>query len=140
MKNKLIKFLGGYTELNDFIENLDTAEKYRLLTLAVKKSFNTIGSDDILKENGVGQWMFQGKPITKATQDLIKAEAQQFLGTTLWRVLQADVQWQANRKMFILAENEVQVVAGKLWTYTLDCLRTRLASLSEGSGLFKNKK
>lgn len=142
MKTKLIHILGGYSSIEDAIDAIkvkDSKEKYEILTLAVKKLFNTIGSDDILKQNLYGQWMFQGKTMNKAQQDLIKAEAKIFVDSALWKILQADIQYQANKKMFTLATTEMQIAAGKLWTYTLDCIKTRLTSLNKDSALFNKE-
>ncbi len=140
MRDWVIKKLGGYPTIEDAIEGItQDKDKYTILTLAVKRLFNTIGSDDILKTNEVGQWMHEGKIMTDAKARLIQAEAKQLLDTTLWKILQDDVKYQANRKMFLLAENEMQLVSGKLWMYTLDAFKTRLESLSKGSGLFNSK-
>jgi hypothetical protein len=137
----IIRKLGGYPDINsaiDGIREVDYQEKYRILTLAVKKLFNTIGADDILRVHETGQWMFKGKALSKGEQDLLAAEATQFLNTKLWEILQADVKYQANRKMFILAKSEIDLIAGKLWEYTLDAFTTRLESMKSGSALFNS--
>ncbi len=139
LKIWIITKLGGYPTIDDAIEAIKAKpgpERTRVLTLAVKHLFNTIGADDILQVHPDGTWTVEGKPIPKVTRDLLVAEATQFLGTTLWRVLQTDIKYQANRKIFILATDEMQLTAGKLWTYTFDALRTRLNSLQKGSGDF----
>ena len=143
MKNWLIEKLGGFADIDSAIEAIkekDGKEKYRILSLAVKNLFNTISSEDILKENEYGQWRFQDKLLQDEEKKLLIEETKQFLNTRLWKVLQKDVEYQANKKMFILAENEIQVAAGKLFLYALDAFRTRLASIQKGSGTFNSKK
>jgi len=143
MKAWLIQRLGGYPDIDSAVEAIrdrDLLEKYKILTLAVKKLFNTIGAEDILHENEFGQWLASGKPISEGEKKLLQAEAVQLLGMKLWKVLQDDVKYQANKKMFILAENEMQVATGKFWLYTLDTMKTRLESLNRGKGSFNSNK
>ena len=136
MKTKLIEKLGGYPTVEDAIESIKSREdKNTILTLAVKRLFNTISEDDILKEKD-GQWFFMGRAISEGEKKLLISEAKTFLSMKLWDIIQKDISYQANRKMFLLAENELDIISGKLWTYTLDCIRTRLKSMSEESGRF----
>lgn len=140
LKQKIIKKLGGFIDFDDFLDSeVDYKVKNYILTLAVKKLYNTIGSEDVLKVHDTGQWMFQGRPISEGEKTLLIAEATQLLETKLWQVLQNDIKFQANRKMFLLAENELQITAGKMWLYTLDAFNTRLKSMKSGSALFNNK-
>ena len=124
MKNKLIKLLGGYT-------------KDEVLTRAVKKLYNTIGSEDILREE-MGQWTINGKPINDAIKKLLVSEAQIFLKSRLWQGLQTDIKYRANKVMFEKAQTEQDLIAGKLWLYTIDSIKTRLESLVKGSGRFNS--
>jgi len=124
MKNKLIKLLGGYT-------------KDEVLTRAVKKLYNTIGSEDILREE-MGQWTINGKPINDAIKKLLVSEAQIFLKSRLWQVLHTDIKYRANKVMFEKAQTEQDLIAGKLWLYTIDSIKTRLESLVKGSGRFNS--
>lgn len=136
--NWLIKKLGGFSDLDEYLESKGKEEKVYVLTLAVKRLFNTIGSEDILKVNEVGQWQFEGKLITEQEKSILIAEATQFLEMKLWKVLQKDIQWQTNRKMFLLAKTEDELTAGKLWLLTLDAFKTRLQSMRKGNGSFNN--
>ena len=128
MKQKLIVKLLEWSGEKDFI-----------LTLLVKRLFNTIGSEDILTEDVNGNWTIGGKVINDVNKKLLQAEAKQLLSSKLWSVLQTDVKHQANKKMFEKAENALDITAGKLWVYTLDCFKTRLESLMNESGYFNRK-
>lgn len=138
----LIEKLGGFPTIDaaiDAVREQDTANKYRILTLAVKKLFNTISSDDILRiHKPTGEWMYKNRVLSKGERDLLAAEAKLFLGSKLWEILKDDIRYQANRKMFILSKSEIDIIAGKLWTYTLEGFTTRLESLSEHSATFNN--
>lgn len=140
----LIEKLGGYPDIASAIEAIkekDYKERYKILTLAVQKLFNTIGADDILQvQEGTGQWIFKGKALTDGEKSLLIAEANQFLGSKLWNILKADIEYQANKKMFRESESTEHLTAGKFWLFTLDAFKTRLKSMQSGSGLFNSKK
>ena len=115
MKAWIINKLGGYTE-------------EEVLTTAVKDLYNTISKDDVLQTKGA--WTVGGKPLPSGKQKLIIAEARVFLKTTLWDVLQKDISYKANKSMFESSTSEQDLVAGKLWLYTLDCIRTKLNDIT----------
>jgi len=141
MRQLLINLLGGYASIDEAIyaiQRLDDKQKYTILSLAVAKLFNTITVEDILqvKEDG---WYFVGRRVTDEEQKMLVSQASGFIDSKLWAVLKADIQYQANKKMYLLATNEVQVATGKLWTLMLDAFQTRLRSLKQGSGSFNQK-
>lgn len=155
MRRWLIEKLGGYPTAAHAIAHLtneqifdallatvDIAtleEKHRMLTKAVKKLFNTIGPDDILKTHTVNkdnrlvpiQWVFEGKPMRQEQIDLLKAEAKQWADTFLWKVLQKELKYHANRKMYIESQEVIDIVAGKLLVYYIDVISTRLKRMLE---------
>lgn len=137
-----IKAVGGFRTVDEAIEHIRSMqlkEREVVLTLAVKKLFNTVGADDILKPAPGGQWMLEGKLLNKGQVEMLMHEAAQFEQTLLWKVLQKDVLYQVNRKMYLLAENDLQVVTAKFWLYTFDTMKTRLRSMAQGSALFNKK-
>ncbi len=139
-KHKLIHILGGYVTAKEAIEAVEAKnERRELLTAAVKRLYNTIGADDILHVNEAGQWLLEGKQMEEAFKKILVAEAEQFTKTSLWRVLQMDIKYQANKKMFTTSTDPSQMDVGKSWTYILDAIKTRLNSLSEGKGVFNSK-
>jgi len=138
MKEWLIKKLGGYTEqgfltTDDFIEHvrsLGLREKNVILTLAVRRLFNTISEDDILKQNSDNTWMFEGKPLTKGEINSLKMQAKDYVGSRLYKVISKDITYQANRKMFIDSQGEIDLTAGKLLLFYNDIVNTRLKNMS----------
>lgn len=115
---------------------LGTNERKEILTLAVKELYNTIGPDDILRQNDKGEWLAEDKIISEAEKKLLISEANQFLSTRLWKILQADIKYQANKKMYLESQSDDDITFGKMWSYTLDVVKTRLQSLRKGSGHF----
>lgn len=142
LRTLLIEKLGGYATVDDAIDAIPTKElkqRNQILTLAVKKLFNTIDADDILKAGAPGQWIFEGKILSKAQVQMLIAEAAQLEQTLLWKVLKKDILYQANRKMYLHAENDLHVVTAKFWLYTFDAFRTRMKSIAEASPTFNDK-
>lgn len=138
----LIEILGGYPDAESAIDAVDDmAMRRRLLTLAVRRLFNTIGPDDILKvHDDKRTWLFKGKPLLEVEQNLLIAEAKTFLNSKLWQIFEADICWQANRKTFLLAKDDLDMIAGKSILYTLDIMKTRLKSMESGFPVFNSTK
>jgi hypothetical protein len=122
MKDKLIKWLGGYT-------------KDDVLAQAMKDLFNTVTEEDILREVN-GAWFSGERSLNEQEVKLLIAEAEQFTKSRLWKELRKDIQYQANRTMFEKSRTEADMIAGKMALYILDCIKTRLESLKRGRGIF----
>lgn len=140
MRRWLIEKLGGYPDVDSALESIeDPKERTKILTLAVKRLYNTIGADDILRLNSKGQWTLEGKVLSEGRVNNLISEATMLLGTDLWKVLQLDIKYRANRKMYTEAKNEDGLTFGKMWLYTLDAIATRLVSLKSKSALYNSK-
>lgn len=132
MRQWLIKKLRGFPDLDSAIQAIkdtdDLTRKHVILTEAVKKLFNTIGPEDILKlEQDV--WTFEGKPLTRMEMTNLRQEAEFLRRSKLWRVLKLDIRYQLNKKMYEEGRTELDVVWGKLALYLDDIARARLKSL-----------
>lgn len=114
-------------------------KKVKVLTDTVKHLFNTIGPDDILREED-GAWFFQDRSLTDPEKQLLIGEAKLLMGMKLWKILQMDVLHQANKKMFTESIDLFDLTIGKGWLYVLDCFRTRLESICKGKAIFNTKK
>lgn len=136
-----IDHLGGFSTVEKAIDSLkgDTEGKTMILTRAVRRLFNDIGAEDILKENSKGEWLYKGKVLSDAKKKVLVAEALHFTQTTLWEIFQDDVKYQANKKMFLESKTELDIVSGKLWLYTIDTFKTRLNSMLREKGSFNSK-
>ena len=135
MKNWLIKKLGGYADLDSAIDAIkssnDLGRKNKLLTEAVKRLFNTIDADDVLKITADG-WMFQDRKLSELETSELKQQAIQLTGMKLWRVLRMDIKYQLNKKMFEESNITTDLLWGKLMLFYDDIIRTRLRKIREG--------
>ena len=135
----LIRMLGGFSSINDAlrcIEEMEMRNREKVLTMAVRRLYNTISQDDILRIRADGEWMFMGKVMPEGIRKQVINEASVFLSSKLWQVFKADVKYQANKKTFLHAQDIYQLTAGKLWMYTIDCFKTRVESLAKEKGFF----
>lgn len=130
MKKYLIELLGGFPDLDSAIQfikktNNETA-KNDILTEVVKKLFNTISSEDILRYED-GEYIFQGRPLLPEELQQLKAEAEFFRKSKLWKVIDKDVKFQLNRKLYNEANITTDILWGKLILYYHDIINTRLS-------------
>ena len=128
MKNWIIAKLGGFTTVDDFINKvnlLSNSDKHKILTETVKDLYNTINSDDILKEKN-DKWLYEGRELTAPEVKNLKEYAENFVNSQLFKVLDKDLRYQANRRMFIDSQSNDDLIAGKLLLYLWDVVKTRL--------------
>jgi len=134
MRAWIIKRLGGYSSIDEALEairtNPDGKERRKVLTFAVKRLYNTISAEDILQHDKTsGQFMFMGKQMSKEEMGIISEQARTFFDSKLWSVLQADLKYQANKRMYTESIDTLGIEAGKLFTYCIDVINTRLKKL-----------
>lgn len=130
LRRWIIETLGGFATLDDAIAHIkqtqDEARKHQVLTEAVKKLFNTIGVEDILKQNPNGTWMYRDRPLSPQEVENLRTEAQFLQQSRLWKLIGLDVKYQLNKKMFDESVITMDVMWGKLQQYLWDIVRTRM--------------
>lgn len=138
-RERLIRSLGGrvggYATIEEAIEAVRQMkggeEKRALLTMAVRRLFNSIGPEDILKtDTASAQWTYMGKPISKEETQVLVEQAHALYQSKLWDVLQKDLKYQANKRMFTDSQNLEDMVAGKLLLFYVDIIHTRIKRLA----------
>lgn len=143
MKRWIIEKLGGYPDVDsaiDAIKETNVMAREEILTMAVKRLFNTITEEDILRENASGQWIFAGQILTVGQVKAIKAEFESLVNMSAWKILQTDIKYRVNKKMFLDSRSELDLTIGKLWLLTLNIFNTRINSAIKGTGHFNIEK
>lgn len=134
LRRWLIEVLGGYADLDSAIESMrkeeNSEERRRVLTLAVKRLYATIGPEDIIQIITSGHWLLAGKPLTEGQIKALRDEANLIQGLSIWKVLQTEVKYHATKKMFIESRTLMDLEGGKLLLYFLDIMNTRLKKMS----------
>lgn len=98
MREYLIRLLGGHPDVASAIETLKPADKHLVLTAAIQKNFNIISKDELLQKKG-GQWFFAGRKLSQEEMDVIRAQAKALRQQILYRVFEADIQYNCILKM-----------------------------------------
>lgn len=139
---KLGGHIGGFETLDDAIEAIRAEEnphrKHEILTLAVKKIFNTVSLDDILRIHG-NSWTFEGRPLRDADVKRLQAETTQFQTTFLWKVIQKEFRYQGIRRLFLKSASELDLVAAKLLIYSTNIIDTKLKSIAQSKTIETNE-
>lgn len=107
-------------------------DRFEVLTQTVKHLFNTIGLEDILHTNANGETIFEDRPLNPAEVKMLREEAKLFYNSKLWKVLQRDIKWNANKIMFIESKNEFDLAVGKMLLYYNNIINSRLEKLTKG--------
>ena len=129
MRKKIIKLLGGFSSVDEAILHIkninDEDKKAELLREAVKKLYNVVGPEEILKQEG-NTLVFKDRPLTEAEVKQLVDEAQHLQRMKLWFYLKRDVRYQLGRKMFEEARVKEDMLWGQLSTFLWDVIQTRL--------------
>lgn len=143
-KKWLIEKLGGFSDIQtaiDAISEKNPNERRKILTLAVKKLFNTISHEDILRaQEGTGLWLWKGNLLSREDAEHLQVEATKLIDSKLWNILQTDIKYQINKRLYIEGKTEMDMIVNKLWYYLFDAFNTRLKSLKAGSPSYNIKK
>jgi hypothetical protein len=123
MRHWLLEKLDGIPR-----EDLDDVD---FLTEMVRDLYNTIGPEDIFKEEH-GNWTIRGKIVPDGIKNNLISEAQTFVNSKLWIVLKDDLKYRANQTMFEKSKTPEDMITGKLWLLTIDCLNTKLKNMVKG--------
>ena len=130
IKKTIIRLLGGFADLDEAIQHIRDIDnkkmKAKILQEYVKKLYNCIDVDDILRKTPEGGWLFKGKPLTDAEVSQLKEQATFILKSRLWKVIRLDVQYQLGKKMFQEARVPEDILWGQLLTFLDDIIQTRL--------------
>ena len=124
MKSKFFKILGGYATLEDAVE----ANGHEALTKAVAHHFKLVTVEDILRRTEKG-YTYKGKPLMDAQVKSLRSQAEGLVKSELFKVLELELQYQANQKMFTHSQNEMDMIAGKVVLWTWDVIKTKLHNI-----------
>lgn len=146
LRGRIIEMLGGYPSADAVPADLvihrvtveafaahvrmrPAAERHALLTLAVRRLFNTIGPGDILRIDETNRWWWKGRLLPEGQVTMLQAEAKALFEGKLWEILSAEVVYKANKSIYQQSEDIPDLVAGKMLLYYKDIVETRLKQM-----------
>ena len=112
--------------LKKIIKSLDSKDRKEVLTMAVDNLFNTVSSQDIFQQRD-GIFFFRDEKLSLERIKNIIAEAENFNNSFLWQALQEEIKYRANKIMFEKSVTADDMVAGKLWLFTLDSFKETIS-------------
>ena len=112
-----------------YIASLGEKERHEVLTEAVKKLFNTIQEEDILRLNERGKHTYMGRELMEEELTALKNEAEALKNSQLFKILDKEVRYQANYKMFADSQSTEDVISAKLIMWTWDVIKSKLNKL-----------
>ncbi len=104
----------------------------KLIRFIVKDIFNTIDKDDILRIKGE-KWTWRGKEIDDNTIGNLKIQAKNFSESLLWKVLKAELQWQAVKTLLEKGKDSSDIRAAQLLGYLTIVIDEKLTTISDES-------
>lgn len=115
LRRLLLEKLNGYAMEED---------RTKVLAESVATLFNTIGKEDTLHQEG-GALFFGNTMLGPEQVKRLRGEAQAFKNMQLYKILDNEVRYHANKKA-MEAVNLDQLTAAKMIQYTWDVLKSRL--------------
>lgn len=125
LKETIIRKLGGFPDLESAVE----AHSHEALTKVVAEHFNTITEDDILSVGADGFYTLEGKPLGDAQTQALKGYAKDFRQSLLYKVLDREMKYQLNTRMFARSAGETDLIAGKLGIWMWKVIKEKLEKL-----------
>lgn len=133
MRKYIIKLLNGFTDLDDAIGYIkkieDKEKKEEILKESVKRLYNIVSAEDILRQSLDGTWIFQGKPLTNVEVSHLKEEANMLKTMKLWYMIKQDIRYQIGKKIWEEAKCEDDILWGRLITFLYDIINTRIKKM-----------
>lgn len=103
----------------------------KLINLLVKRLFNGLTEDDVLKVRGKNVILYKGFKLKPEKIESIKVDAKTFRDSVIWKLLSDDMKYVANKRMFEVSESMDDMMAGKMVLYTIDLINKKLDNLSK---------
>ncbi len=107
----------------------------KLIRFLVKDLFNTIDTDDILRNMGGDVVYFKGRKLEADELSNLISQAVALRESLLWKVLTWQARWSLNRRMYDDGDN---VLAGQMGLYNLKVFEDTLRIISSGAKVKTN--
>lgn len=104
-----------------------TKEKINLIT---KDLFNTKSEKDIISLKG-RDIIYRGKVLTDGEKKSIIGQAEVIKKLEIWNILQDELKYLANKKMYYDSKNEEDILFAKAILWTVDILGKKIDNLSK---------
>lgn len=100
----------------------------KFIRFLVRDVFHTISPEDILRIKGK-MWTWKDKELTDEMVSTLKAQAQNFVDSTLWKVLKAELQWSAAKTLLEKGSSETDVRIAQIQGYLTKVIDDKLKEM-----------
>ena len=105
--------------------------KIKILNFCLNHLFNAVTEDDYFYENRENKKLMIGNiPASDQKLKNFKSDAQMMLHSELWTQMMKDLQYAANKKMFLDSRNMDDIVFGKAMLFCLDVMNKKVKRIS----------
>lgn len=102
----------------------------QFINILVKNLYRGVRAKDILRTDKKGNITFRGKPLDHDARHKIAREASLIQNTTVWRLLQEEMQYLAERDI-IVSKSSHDEFFGKAQLYILTVIAEKIDNLSK---------
>ena len=74
-------------------------------------------------------WKHKGKDLPEAQMKVLQGQAETLIQSNLWKVLKAELLWQAQEKGLVKATSTTDMIVGKSLIYMTDIVETKLKAM-----------
>jgi hypothetical protein len=109
----------------------EVAKKFTIegiINLPTEKDILSITRSNNPTEGDV--WKHKGQVIPETQVKVLQEQAQTFLNSNLWKVLEAELLWQAQERGLVKAQTTVDMITGKSLIYMTDVINTKLKAMA----------
>ena len=104
--------------------------KTALINFIAKHLFKLVTESDFLRIDNNAQVSFRGKLLNSIEREAIVVEAKNLHANEMWKLLQNEMVYVANKKMFYDSSTTDDILAGKMVLWTLDVMQKKIDKLS----------
>ncbi len=94
----------------------------------IKKLFNAVTEEDILTQKGSNLYIGDKLVPEEAKRSMI-SDAEYILNSTFWQVIKKNMQYEANKALYLNSENIDDMIFAKAMLFTIDILEKKLHNL-----------
>jgi len=108
----------------------------KLINFIAGRLFNSVTENDILRitgkdATGAPIMFYKGKRLSREQVDKLIDSAELFKDSDIWRLLKAELKFQANQRMYRRSQTPEDFIAGKIALFIVDMIDKKIREITE---------
>lgn len=104
--------------------------KHKILNLVIKHLFNGVTEQDVLKVDRSGKMYHRGQPLPAKHVESLASSARLIRELDVYKYVLTDMQYTANKRMYVDGTNTDDMLFGKAMLYCLEVIDLKFKNLS----------